>query len=354
MPLTASDVGRLATEISQQLDFAAVELLASDLGVQNDLQPGGTLKERAFRLIARLNGNIPPRDRELLERFRSGANARLRQVATDLLRPSFISPTGKPLDAVLLGRAAFIARPNLRQLLDQEFTDPKPSTTHVLIVQGGQDPSGKSYSYSFLQHLAFEAVNAQATRLSAIKILSGFELLVRTLQQLGLAAAALVSPVDSPQSARTVDSLIPAFKAQIRLLATPIWLVLDDLNDPSVKPEVREAAFAMAKAIEEEKPPFLWIVLLGYNDEIIDDTLRFAAIEDAQFFTSTLAANFLDVVATASAVTLPANRSQQMADLLFDKYHADKSQPFRDKVAMKSLTTDLERTAAKLRLGLQP
>jgi hypothetical protein len=349
MSLTATDVGRLAGEIALQLDLPAVELLAVDLGVQHELPAGGTLKERAFRLISHLNNNLPPRDRELLERLRSGANARLQQVATDLLRPAFISPTGKPKDAVLLGRAAFIARPRLREMLDQEFTVPLPSTTHVLIVQGGNDPSGKSYSFWFLQHLAFQAVNALATRLSAIKVPSALELMRRTLEQLALPTDALVLPADSPQSAREIESLIPAFKGQIRRLTTPFWLVLDDLNDPNVLPEVRDAAYAMAKAVEEERPAFLWIVLLGYNDEVVDDVLRFAAIEDAEFFNAALAAEFLDVVAKASAVTLQANRARDIADLLFEKY-----KPTRNKAGMKLLTTDLEKTAAMLRKGLQP
>lgn len=237
----------------------------------------------------------------------------------------------------------------MRELLDEEFIDPQPTTTHVLIVQGGNDPSGKSYSFGFLQHLAFQAVNALATRLSAIEVPSALEMMRRVLEQLALPTDALVLPADSPQSARAIESLIPIFKGQIRRLTTPIWLVLDDLNDPNVLPEVREAAYAMAKAVEEERPAFLWIVLLGYNDQIVDDVLRFAAIEDAEFFSSALAAEFVDVVAKASAVTLQADRAQEIADLLFQKH-----KPTKNKAGMKMLTMDLEKTAAMLRKGLQP
>lgn len=349
MPMTGPDTVRLANVIAAQLNYAAVDLLATDLNVLNQLPHGGTVKERALGLISFLNGNIPPRDRELLEKLRNHPNAAVKTVANDILQPPFVSKTGTARDAVMLGRSAFIARSVLRDKLDPEFTVPQPNNTHVLIVKG-KYPSGKSYSYGFLHHLAFQEVNAQATRLSAMGIPCAFELLRRSLLQLGVPTGALQPLADSPQIAREVDALIPAFKAAIRSLTTPFWLVIDDLNDASVTRDIREAALSMARAVEDDKPPFLWIMLLGYNDEATDDTLRNAAIDDAEFPTSVKAADFLDIVAEQSGVVLQ-RKAQDITDLLFEKHH-----PFApvDKAAMKSLTRDLEVMAQKLKQGLQP
>ena len=296
MPLTGTDVARLAGTLDAQLDLPGLQLLAADLGITlAGVTGGGTIKMQALELISHLNGSMPPRDRELLEKLRNHPNAEMKRVAADLLAPTFLSPTGDPHDAVLLGKLAFVARPELRRVI-REFTSPTPNSTRVLVVRG-EHPGGKSYSFEFLRHLAFSAVGAQAIRVRALGIDSPRELLRRALLQLGLSTATLVDPTDAPQPARAVEALMPSFSGELLKLNARFWLAIDDLNDEKVTRELRESALAMAKSVEELKSQYLWVALLGYNDPITDNELRHIAIEDAEFPSEVVAAEFLEIVA---------------------------------------------------------
>jgi hypothetical protein len=346
MPLTGPEVNRLVDELYTNSDDPTLQLIASDLGINlPNLAPMGTFKERAFTLISHLNGLLPPRDRELLTKIVARGNAALRAVANDLLRPTFISESDDPHDAVLLGKVAFIARNELRQVL-REFTNPSPFTTRVLVVRGKQ-PGGKSYSWEFLRHLAFQSVNAQAVRLRPRNIETPRELLRQALVLLGLDASTLPVLNDDPQLAR-IDALMVSFKGQIPNLVKRFWLVIDELNDLAVKPVIRETAFAMAQAVEELRPQNLWLALLGYNEEITDPELRHVAQDDAAFPSLSLVAKYLQIVAARSPRVLKEERATEIATLLYSKY------PMLDKVAMTQLTTSLELMGAKLAKGEQP
>lgn len=345
MSLTGPDVSRLVDELNAQLDDARLQLLATDLDVDlNNMSPGGSVKERAYTLISHLNGLTPPRDRQLLEMLAARGNARLKQVAGDLLKPTFV-PTGDPHDAVLLGKVAFIARDGLRKVL-RDFTNPSQLTTRVLIVRG-DDPGGKSYSWEFLRHLAFQAVNAQAVRLRTGLIKTPRELLRQALVLLGLSTATLPFLTDDPQLSR-VDELITSFKGEILTLTRKFWLVIDDLNEPAVTPAIRETAFAMAQSVEELKPQNLWLALLGYNETIVDPELRYVAQDDAKFPGSPLAAKYLKILADMSPTPLTQERAQEIADVMFSQY------PKLTKEAMTRLTISLEQMGAKLVQGVQP
>ncbi len=350
MPLTATQIDELADELTDNLDDPTLQLYASDLGVDlPKLSVGAaTLKQRALAFIHYMNGLLPPRDGELLELVRTRGNVRLRSVAAKLLTPSYFSPTADPHDAIVLGKTAFIARNDLRTKL-REFTSPNPATTRVLVVRGDV-PGGKSYTWEFLRHLAFASVGAQPFRHRLKNLGEKYtprHLFEDVFRLLDLDRSVLPGLTDDPQLAR-MDALLTAFKGKVVSLQRRCWLVLDDLNDPGVTPAIREAALAIAQAVEELKPEYLWVALLGYNEPIVDEDLRYIAQDDAEYPTPAFAAMYLEAVSKISPRPLTSTRASEIANVLFTKY------PKLDKAAMTKLTVCLERAGEKLRLGLQP
>jgi hypothetical protein len=348
VPLTGSQIARLVSELGEQMDYPALRMLASDLGVHIDnLVPGASLQTAALAFVTHLNTHMPPRDGELLERLRVEGNARLRAVVAELLRPGFFSPTGDAHDAILLGKRAFVDREELRTSL-REFTNPDPYTTRVLVVRGAE-PCGKSYTWEFLRHLAWASVGARVQRLRLQR--TGYtprQLVEAAFMLLGLDKSDLPHMTDDPQLAR-IEPLITEFKGQLaRMSEQRYWLVIDDLNDPSVLPATRETAFALAQAVEENKPDQLWIALLGYNLPITDEELVYVAQDDPRFPTVDLVASHFRCLAEASPNPLTFERASEIASVLFSKY------PRLDKSAMIELTPILERMGEKLRAGEQP
>ncbi|MBV5275725.1 MAG: hypothetical protein JZU52_19505 [Lamprocystis purpurea] len=351
MNLTNPQIDELADELDQHSDDGRLQLMATDLGVNwanltNGITP---FRERAATLIRYLNGQLPPRDAELLEMVRTRGNARLQAVAARLMAPTYYSPTGDAHDATVLGRTAFIARPDLRARIHEFTTGANNYTTRMLVVRGGT-PGGKSYTWEYLKHLAFATVGAQPFR-HRLKG-KGEAYLPRHLFEdvfrlLDLDASALPPLTDDPQLAR-LDALLATFKGKIVGLGRRSWLVIDDLNEPTVTPAVREAAFAMAQAAEELKPQRLWIALLGYNDLIADPDLRHILQDDAEYPTAWFVAQHLQALSSAGPNPLAGNRATEIADLLFQKYQT------LDKAAMIELTARVEQMGEKLRNGQQP
>jgi hypothetical protein len=347
--MTGAQINRLADELDRQWDIPALRLFASDhldLSLDN-LAPEGGLKERAVKLITYLNSRLPPRDRELLEGLRDRQNARLRDVANDLLKPPFFSPRNDdPHHAIVLGRAAFVDRAELREKL-REFTNPSANTTRVLITRG-DEPCGKSYSWAFLRHLAATTVGAIPQRLQ----LSGTsyspkQFVEQAFALLGLNQAALPPMTDNPQFAR-IDPLINAFKGQIVQMPRRYWLVIDDLNDPSVTPPIREIAYAIAYSVEDIRPDNLWVALLGYNTQITDPDLQWVAQDDARFPDGALLAEHFQGMAEVGPTPLTPQRAREYADLLLAKF------PELTKEAMTSLTPLIGDMGEKLRRGERP
>ena len=345
--LTGPQSAKLSDLIGQELSPPALDLIATDLGVNlNNLLPGASVKAWAFKLISELNRRLPPADGALLEKLRQLPNQTVSAAARALLQPTFLSPTGDPHDAIVLGRTAFVARDTLRRRL-REFTNPNPYTTRVLIVRG-EDPGGKSYTWEFLRHLAFSSVGAAARRLR----LKGTnytprEFLAQAYLLLLLDIATLPVLSDNPQLAK-IDPLINAFKGRMDTLTQRYWLVIDDLNEPNVTPEIRETAYAIACAVEELKPDNLWVALLGYNETASDADLRHVALDDAEFPTAGFVAKHLELVAQVSGTPLDSTRAREIADVLFTKF------PKVNKEAMSNLTVLVEEVGEKLRMGQQP
>lgn len=347
MPLTPKQVIDLAVKLDQQWDVPTLSLFADGLGVRlGNLAPNGTLKEQAFKFIDYMNNCRPPRDGELLEELQRQGNASLRAEAAALLTPTFYSSTGHALDAVVLGKAAFVDRDALR-LQVRAFMNPSPYTTRVLIVRGDQ-VCGKTYTWEFLRHLAVSAVGAVPRRLR----LENARYTPRQLfEQVGnlllLDQSGLPTLSDKPQLAR-IHPLINWFKGQMVKLARPYWLVIDDLNDPRTTPDMREAVYALAYAVEESRPDNLWVALLGYNTPVTDPDLRHTAQEDAQFPDAATVAKHFEIMAKGSPLPLTRVKALQIADVLFAKYAR------LDKESMIQITSAIERIGEKLRLGIQP
>lgn len=344
MSLNGEQIGKLATAINQHLNLPSLTLLAADLGVNlANIAPEGDVKRRAFTFINYMATQLPPRDGELLEKLRDGPNAALQTLAKLLLRPSYFSPTGNPHDAILLGRTAFVDRAELRKAL-HTFTEKSSNySTRVLIVRGDQ-PGGKSYSWRFLQHLAGEN-NARAVRLR----LEGTSYTPRQFFEqifllLSLPISRLPTLSDDPQQTR-IDSLINAFRGEIVNLTRRYWLVIDDLNNDFVTPPIREAALAVACAVEDQRPENLWVALLGYNREVVNDDLRHSERDDAEFPSREAVGKHFELIAAASPRPLTEAQAREEADRIFQKF------PRLDKAAMNTLTVLIERRGEDISAG---
>jgi hypothetical protein len=323
----------------------ALDLLAQDLGIDLDKEGAPhSLKERAFVLILALGKPVPPRHADLLERLSHHPNAILRNKAMELLRPSYF-PGGDPRNAILLGRKSFYARPGLRDRVS-EFLNPSSLSSRILIVSG-QGPGGKSYSYEFLHHLA-GTIGARALRLR----LKGTnytprEFLEQVYQLLRFDPSTIRTRVDNPQLTK-IDYMINGFKGLLSTLTNRMWLIVDDLNEPDVTPEVRGAAYAVAAAVEELKPDNLWIVLLGYNETIVDPDLRYLRPEVAEFPRPDLVARDFMLISQHTSNPLTDERSLEIATVLFSKF------PTIDKNAMFQLADDVHTIGEKLMQGVHP
>lgn len=350
--LTKAQIDQLADELDQQSDDVRLQLIATDLGVNWANQTNGItpFKKRAATLIEYLNAQIPTRAAEFLEMLRMRGNARLQAVAKELMVPTYFSPTGDPHDAIMLGRTAFIARPDLRLRIRDFTTGIGIFTARMLVVRGGT-PGGKSYTWEYLKHLAFSTAGAQPLRhrlKGKGEAYTPRYLFEDVFRLLDLDVSALSSLTDDPQLAR-IDALLATFKGKVVGLARRYWLVIDDLNEPTVTPAVREAAFAIAQAAEELKSQSLWVALLGYNESIADPELRFIVQDDAEYPVPTFVAEHLQALSDSGPNPLKMNRATEIADLLFQKYGAT-----LDKAAMSSLTSAVEQMGEKLRQGQQP
>ena len=346
MALDATQRIKLAEQINLHSNLDYLRVYAADIGITlPNIAPGANLFNSAFALIEELHKPIPPRIDELLELLRAQGNAALKAFASQLLTPGYYSPTGDPHDAIVLGRAAFVARDELRRSL-RDFTSPSPFTTRVLIVRGNE-PGGKSYSYEFLRHLAFIA-GARPMPLHLKRTsYTPREFMEQVYAVLGMDASNLPELKDDPQLAR-VDPLINAFKGRLSKLTKPYWLVIDDLNDPGVRKEVRETAYALAYTVEDVKADNLWVALLGYNDLFDESELRHIARDDAEFPSPQFVAQHLEKVSQRSQKPLTSEEAQNFASLLFSKY------PKLDKEAMMKMTIDMETLGNKLERGLRP
>jgi len=351
MPLTDPQINDLADGLDRHFDDGRLLLLATDLGVALAKLTIGlsSLRERAIVFIQFMNTRLPPRDAEMLEMIRTRGNAALQAVVNKLLTPTFFPPTGNPHDAIVLGRTAFIARDDLRQTV-REFTERVDSSSSRMLVVRGVAPGGKSYTWQYLRHLALATVGAQPFRhrlRGKGQDYTPLKLFRDVFAMLDLNASQLPSLSDDPQLAR-LDALLAVFKGKIVGLTRRSWLVIDDLNEPGVTPAIREAAFEIARSAEEIKPQSLWVVLLGYNNPILDPELRYIPQDDAEYPNASYVASYFRKLSDASTNPLKPKRETEIAQVLFQKY------PTLDQASMTALTIDVERIGQKLFEGQQP
>jgi hypothetical protein len=352
--LSGADIARLSKELERQGSVAELTLLLSDMGEPplESIAPTGSLYERAYAVILYVQRARPPRTRELLQALQGRNNAALRAVATELLTPTYFSPTADPLDATLIGRAAFVNRRDLRDCM-RNFATHAAGASHLLVVRGAR-PCGKSYTWQYLRHLAVSSAGALPQRVQLAKgPFTPRSLVEHVALLLDLSLAGLPPLADDPQLAR-IDSLIAWFKGKVATLATPYWLVIDDLNDERVEPAVRDTAYALAFAVEEIKPANLWVVLLGYNEALSDPELRYVEQEQAQFPTEAdvsahleaLAASVQQPLEPGFASALAARLCQPVTSLVADAPPADV------KAAMLAVTINVEKASEKIREGV--
>lgn len=348
MPLTSHQINGLADAIQANWDFSGFTMFAKDYWELDpgNLAPNAGLKVQARTFINELNSRPQPGDRDLLVKLRdhSGVPA-LADIAKNLLDPPYLSPTQDPHDAILLGREAFVDRGLLRDNL-REFTNPSPITTRVLVIRG-DGPCGKSYSWSFLRYLAKTTLGADGTlvRLAEVGFTEPRELMEDVFLRLGLDLDRLPRLPDNPQLARTIRPLVSAFIGQARRLADRYWLVIDDINDRKVRPEIRDTAYAIARSVEQEKPTNLWVVLIGYNTAITDEDLRWIKQDDARFPDAELLAQHFQSVATAGGRPITPEKARGYADVILGAVSE------LTKAAMISLTPIIESVDHSLRHG---
>jgi hypothetical protein len=343
MTMTAEQVSRLVSQIARDWSLPGLQIAASDLGlaIAGDLN----LTEAAIWVISELNSELPPRDRELLMKLEQVAPPGVRTLATELRDPPFFPPSD-PHDALMIGKAAFVDREDLRTRL-REFSFPTLNSTHVLVVRGEQ-PCGKSYTWWFLRHLA-RASGARAPRLDLeARTYTPRELVHDVFQYLSLDLGRLPSMTDDPQLAR-IEPLMAAFVGQIQVMqGLRYWLVVDGLNSPHATQAVQDTVFALAKAVQENLPDRLWMALLGYNPPIEDPDLRDVIQEDARFPDHECVAAHFERMALLGGYPVTPEQARDLAVAIFE--------PFRslDKPAMMALTPLVEKVGERLRMGQYP
>jgi hypothetical protein len=345
----------LVQELDRQWGLQDLRLFASDrldFNLDNEA-PAGSVKERAFVLVNALNSSVPPRDLELLEKLRLYGNNALRDLAAEYLAPQFFSPTGLPEHAILLGRAAFLDRRDLRHALS-EFKNPTPYSTRVLVVTGDQ-PCGKTYSWEFIRHLAKSAgCTPQRLQLKdrhyTPKVMLEYSFRLLGFENL----SGMPELADEPQLAR-VDPIINWFKGtRLPNLTERYWLVIDDLNDESVTQPVREAAYALAYCAEEAKAD-LWVVLLGYNNLITDSELGYIGEDHPQLPDVNAIAEYFVQITQNSAAPLTSEQGLDLAGRLATM-HPSAAGESREalKTRMNALKKAIEQQGQKLQAGVRP
>jgi hypothetical protein len=349
MPLTDRQISEFARVIDSKMSLPGLVQLADEIGVDlNNLAPDGSVKTRAEAFLKAINSERRPRDRELLDLIvRKGDNEispTIKNSAAELLKPSYFPPAD-PHAAALLGRTGFFGRDPLRQRV-REFTNHSDYTTRVLIVRGAK-PGGKTYSWEFLRHLATVAgAEPMRLRLKKSETHTPRELVERVAQLLGLDVSTIPKLADNPQNMR-MGALRDWFQRQLVKLDRSYWLIIDDLNDEKILPEARLCAYMLAEVVEEKKPDKLWIALLGYNEPITNNDMRWRAEDDATFPTAAMLARHF-VALAPEGMQLSFDEALGYANLLYP----DTGE--LDSEAMSGRTSSAEKMAEKLRLGLRP
>lgn len=348
MPLDGPQIHQLAELIVREWDRTKLTEFAMDYfeySLGNNA-PDGELQHRAQTFILDLKKHRPPRDTELLQQLSKVDNQALRNRAVELLRPDYFSPDGLPLGAIVLGRYPFVDRGDLRSALG-EFAVPTQNSTHVLVVRG-DGPCGKSYSWWFLHHLARNVAGVRPLHLGLARTsYSPRQFVEQVFVLLGLPTCKMPPMVDDPQQSH-IAPLVNAFVGQFSTLQEPCWLVIDDLNDSCASAAVRETAVALAAAVERHKPSQLWLVLLGYNQQITDNMLQFMAQEDAHFPDVKGLARHFDHMSAVGPQPLTSGRALEIAQVFLARF------PQLTKEAMITFTREVGILGEKLRIGEQP
>ncbi|MGB8860311.1 MAG: hypothetical protein WCC60_13680 [Ilumatobacteraceae bacterium] len=339
MPIQRAEIKQIARAISDGWTGSELALKLNDhLGVSlaDVMPPAETYPEGVVKVVCNLCARQPSLRAPLLWLMRDHGTSDMVTVAVELLTPSYFSPSGLPIDAMTLGPRSFIDRADLRQRL-AAFEQPSLYTSRVAVIAGEQ-PGGKSYSWYFLQHLAaaWGVGNIQSLSLSKLSPLSPYHLVASALQLLHLEGVSLPPFIDTPQLAH-VNPLEIAFQGALPQLEDRFWLVIDDLNDVAVDTIVKEMAYAMARAAEQLKSN-LFVVLIGYNQPIMDELFSFAVRDSARFPDASEIAHHVTQLVNRGGVELVTSEEvlQRAEKLLLDL-----PQPSREQMLLMRNTIDL-------------
>jgi hypothetical protein len=354
MPLIQEQIEELAEAIHGNWDLEKLGLFTSllEYNLKNEVTTG-SVKFRALKFISDMNSRQPPHDHQMLGKLANLTdpllqNEELQTLAKNLLEPPFISTNGNdPYYAIVLGKPAFLDRKYLRDEIP-EFTNPGKDTTRVLIVRG-EKPGGKSHTYFFLQHLAFNVAGARFHSINLVDSKPDPRQLFKDVgSELRFDLSDNVFPKikDDPQEAK-LQSYGSWLGGQIDTLQEPHWLVIDDLNHPEVTEPAREAAYELAKQAEIKKGN-LWVALLGYNKPITDDKLEYIAEDEARFPNRESIIEYFCLLSNRGGLNVEKIEAGTWIDLLCNNMAS------LDKEGMKNLKKKIEKLGKRLLKGKKP
>lgn len=188
------------------------------------------------------------------------------------------NPGGCPTQASAVGMLPVIDRQSLRKSLPHLVSQFK-----ILTIEGGQ-ATGKSYSAHLIGLVgnglaAADMVLVPIKKLVEKKLVKGaselepFEFMEYVADHLGLQLRPELRSSHA-QDARIVQKLVNWFEAsfpQRRNDATPVWLIIDDLNFAACPPWVHELALKLAERCISAQLDDLRLVLIGLPQDRLED-----------------------------------------------------------------------------------
>jgi Cdc6-like AAA superfamily ATPase len=277
---------------------------------------------RTPQLIEALSEQFP--DEPRLGRFRSTGSRRL---------------SSQVIEGLTDGSRPFINRYELRNWVGQLDARSSP----VLIVNGSRG-SGKSYTVVFLQYVAsqsekFDLISIQFSSFGRISL---FEF-ARTI-----ARNAGWNPQSMPGSQSTggnryIRDLVAWLGVQAESRRKPLMIVLDDLDDSNLSPEIVDFVLELTRLCTRAKN--LLLVLLGLPaNRIPIDCAPFVKIEQIQSLTPSDVEQFLRQL--TSARFLPEDQVVALKEMIFEKLPSLPEEN-RNRVLQENLSTLVKRLADK-------
>ena len=104
----------------------------------------------------------------------------------------------------------------------------------------------------------------------------------------------------------------------MRKLQQRYWLVIDDINDPVVTPEIRETAYAIAYDVEDVRRPVGGVARVQRVD--YRPKLRKVARDNTRFPDAALLAKHFQLVVRADGKSLSRKEAHRCAEAVFSMF----------------------------------